>query len=729
MKSSTTTNRLSAPMSKRINFTTITPLPPNIGRASVVSFLHNYEAMIDINPLVADRYRIPPPRDADPDEAACVWYQLTDAVAMPWSVSSPTTGADSMAAKPKSGNVSYTCAFHPLSDGLQTHCRAPLGVDIRDRWTVGGNEPGEPRQPAELGLKELGAPASGLYLREDVDLRCNRLMSGFVKKTLKKSHETLVQKLNSDLASAGSPVVKSPINESSSLSATSPILAQRPTPFRVYPQQNQRQQRRRPDPQDQYQAFQPQPEQLKIMQQQRLQQLRPQSQQYPPPYPPPPYSPSQAHQHYQQHRQQQQQYTRHSYRQHQHSQSYPQNVPARKPAPSMSTSVPASLAVGPPSSQQTFRQTQQQNQQNQQNQRTLHPHFPQHDKVESASATAKVPPLSSSPSKSEASVSTTWTASTTTTALSTSSSPCLSSSPLPSPRPSPPTVHYDRFKLTASPLTRLQLQLPKASAFAPPPMVDAAEMSVSLNDIKITGNELFTEKEQRHSLYQQLLPPLVFSAREVVASESRRKSTGSEATSASAKTSNPFVVDSLPFQDLSLCPQPLRIGGQRRASAGQSSQQKQTIPTPQSLTLMMPEKTVSKPAVQSQLEQTYLPFQPSESSQKNAETVEEPAKAVTESRVKPAEQSSLADIFSEYPEMNPYVYNEDDYEDIYVDTPILASDDHTQHNGPYSPTVFAELDNATKGSSEAKTIESVVEATAPVPEWQQWRQFLSQDMD
>lgn len=76
--------------------------------------------------------------------------------------------------------------------GLQTHCFAPAGLDIKGKWTVGGSLPGEPKEPSELGL---GLPKHGLWLREDVDMRCNVLMTSFVKKTLKKAHSTLVARL------------------------------------------------------------------------------------------------------------------------------------------------------------------------------------------------------------------------------------------------------------------------------------------------------------------------------------------------------------------------------------------------------------------------------------------------------------------------------------------------------------------------------------------------------
>jgi hypothetical protein len=88
------------------------------------------------------------------------------------------------------GDVTYTCAFHDLPNGLQTHCYAPAGLNIRDRWTIHGSLPGEPPQPVELG-----APRTGLYLQEDVDMRCNIVMAGFVRKTLQKSHAALVDRL------------------------------------------------------------------------------------------------------------------------------------------------------------------------------------------------------------------------------------------------------------------------------------------------------------------------------------------------------------------------------------------------------------------------------------------------------------------------------------------------------------------------------------------------------
>ncbi|KAF5506554.1 hypothetical protein CGCS363_v004667 [Colletotrichum siamense] len=166
-------------MSKRTTFTTISPLPTGISREAVLDFLHNHLDMIDLNPLIKERHVIKPPAHAPPEEHSCVWYSLTDEISyLPGGLAT--------------GDVSYTCAFHDLPTGLQTHCYAPMGLEIRDKWTVAGSLPGEPIEPVELGI---GAPLTGLYLREDVDMRCNVFTTSFVKKTLKKSHGQLVERI------------------------------------------------------------------------------------------------------------------------------------------------------------------------------------------------------------------------------------------------------------------------------------------------------------------------------------------------------------------------------------------------------------------------------------------------------------------------------------------------------------------------------------------------------
>ncbi|OAA32176.1 hypothetical protein AAL_01508 [Moelleriella libera RCEF 2490] len=190
-------------MTTRSLFTTVTPLPHGLSREAAVAFLHDHVQMIDLNPLVRERHRMSSaPAHASAEELSCVWYALTDRI----------MGRD----------VRYTCAFHDLARGLQTHSYAPLGVQTRSKWTVAGCLPGETREPVELGL---GAPSTGLYIREDVDLRCNVLMAAFVKKTIKKSHGVLVDKLAA-LASGGNHPPPPPSSRMSMPASSSPYHSQ-----------------------------------------------------------------------------------------------------------------------------------------------------------------------------------------------------------------------------------------------------------------------------------------------------------------------------------------------------------------------------------------------------------------------------------------------------------------------------------------------------------------------
>ncbi|KAG5300688.1 hypothetical protein I7I48_00469 [Histoplasma ohiense] len=167
-------------MFKRIVFTTVTPLPSYIPRDLVIKTLHAHSEMIELNPLVIRHKRCKAPPNAPPDEFHCTWYELTDNIHY-------------LPGRIIRSNVTYKACFHDLQRGLQTHIYAPTNLDIRNRWTVCGNMPGEPREPVELGLTNV--PREGLFLREDVDMRCNTFAASFVKKTLKDAHAVLVDRL------------------------------------------------------------------------------------------------------------------------------------------------------------------------------------------------------------------------------------------------------------------------------------------------------------------------------------------------------------------------------------------------------------------------------------------------------------------------------------------------------------------------------------------------------
>ena len=174
-------------MLKRSLFTNITPLPATVSRETAVSQLHDHSSMIELNPIVLRHIQTTPPPNAPQDEASQMkWYEITDEIQY-----LPGTRLK--------GQTSYKAGFYNMPNGLQTHVFAPAGVDIQAKWSVGGNASGEEREPIEIGVDK---PREGLYMREDVNLRCNVFLMNFVKRNLNKSHKVMVDSLlkKADLA-------------------------------------------------------------------------------------------------------------------------------------------------------------------------------------------------------------------------------------------------------------------------------------------------------------------------------------------------------------------------------------------------------------------------------------------------------------------------------------------------------------------------------------------------
>ena len=158
-------------------FSIVTPLPGTVSRETAVAMLHDHAKMIELNPLVIDHKPARPPKEAPPDEFHCIWYEVTDK--MSW-----LPGVK--------GTLKFHVCFNDLPLGVQTHVYAPMGLDIQEKWSIGGNLPGEPREPRELGIT---VPRDVLYLREDVNMNVNRIFTSFTKTKLNKAHGTLVERL------------------------------------------------------------------------------------------------------------------------------------------------------------------------------------------------------------------------------------------------------------------------------------------------------------------------------------------------------------------------------------------------------------------------------------------------------------------------------------------------------------------------------------------------------
>jgi hypothetical protein len=176
---------------KKEVYTHVTPIPSHIPRQLALDILHSHGEIINLNPLVLEHHAIKAPRDAKSDEYYSTWYEITERIQY-----LPGIG------KMGSGKINFKGCFHDMPWGLQTHIYAPMNIDLRNNWRIAGNQPGEPPERHELGI---GAPADGLYLREDIEIRCNITLVSFVKSQLKAASKVLVDRLikKAELLDAG----------------------------------------------------------------------------------------------------------------------------------------------------------------------------------------------------------------------------------------------------------------------------------------------------------------------------------------------------------------------------------------------------------------------------------------------------------------------------------------------------------------------------------------------
>ncbi|KAL2132897.1 hypothetical protein VTI74DRAFT_3175 [Chaetomium olivicolor] len=180
---------------KKDTFTVITPIPGFIPRQLAIDILHSHSEVITLNPLVLDHKPIPAPHNAETDEYYSTWYEITERIQV-------VPGMGKLGAS----TIKFNGCFHDMPWGLQTHIYAPMNVDLRNKYRIAGNQPGvEPPEVPEIGLKALGAPTDGLYLREDIEIKCNLTVMSFVKSQLKKAGAEMVRRIikKAELLDAG----------------------------------------------------------------------------------------------------------------------------------------------------------------------------------------------------------------------------------------------------------------------------------------------------------------------------------------------------------------------------------------------------------------------------------------------------------------------------------------------------------------------------------------------
>lgn len=81
-----------------------------------------------------------------------------------------------------------------------------MGIDLQSKWRIAGSEPNvSVPLPSDPDPYIPGAPATGLYLLEEVEINCNVTLVSFVKSQLKAASKILVDRLikKAELLDAG----------------------------------------------------------------------------------------------------------------------------------------------------------------------------------------------------------------------------------------------------------------------------------------------------------------------------------------------------------------------------------------------------------------------------------------------------------------------------------------------------------------------------------------------
>ena len=137
----------------KTQYTTYTPLPSGVPRLLAIDMLHSHGEIIELNPLVLEHHPVKAPKNAAPDEFFAVWHEITERIQYV-----PGMG------KMGSGKISFKGVFHDMPWGLQTHIYAPAGVEMRNKYQIKGNQPGEPLERALP--TELRERATQLWIKE-----------------------------------------------------------------------------------------------------------------------------------------------------------------------------------------------------------------------------------------------------------------------------------------------------------------------------------------------------------------------------------------------------------------------------------------------------------------------------------------------------------------------------------------------------------------------------------
>ncbi|KAJ7085414.1 hypothetical protein B0H15DRAFT_951022 [Mycena belliarum] len=129
---------------------------------TVIAALHDFQRMINLNPLVSSS-------EVDPSDPSGKTIKVSDKLPLFLGINIPTT---------------YTAKFEAVPDGMNTDNAVAAGVKLHNEWRAVAN------------------PSGGTDLTETDTLTANFLLSGIITKQLQTSHNQLMDTLAAQLEKA-----------------------------------------------------------------------------------------------------------------------------------------------------------------------------------------------------------------------------------------------------------------------------------------------------------------------------------------------------------------------------------------------------------------------------------------------------------------------------------------------------------------------------------------------
>jgi hypothetical protein len=184
--------------------TTLTiPLPANQTPYALVDALHSHDPVVKHQEFIQSWTKVPSSELAIPAHVAPFFAPATDAPIVTYQV------AEAIPIVPGIGSagtytIQFPAAFQDTVNGLRVWSVAPMGVEVKNVWTIHGTDPHRRAQRLSVDdfVRLRDRPDEARYyewtLFEECEVSCSGMLMPFVKSRLEAGHRNICRKMMED---------------------------------------------------------------------------------------------------------------------------------------------------------------------------------------------------------------------------------------------------------------------------------------------------------------------------------------------------------------------------------------------------------------------------------------------------------------------------------------------------------------------------------------------------